>query len=375
MRLRGLAQGLNRPTWDDLGLRRLQRALAAFWAIDALLQAQPYNFTKSLIFSTILGNAENQPQPIYGSLVRASHLLGPHPIELNIAIITVQFSIAAGLVWPRTIKPALALSIAWALGVWWLGEGLGGIFAGKATLLVGAPGPALLYAVLALVAWPRRRRSGVTVAGAGALGDRVTAGLWALLWIGGAILRLVPFWFPPVYALAGDFELGLNQEPHWLFRVNETLSHLAATAGLPLVIAIATIEAGIGIGVLTRHRRAFLATGMVLAAIYWVFGQQLAQLLTGEATDLAAGPLYILLALTLWPRTGYPKGTLGPRSGGSPVIKPVKNGNRIKRRATTPPFLPARRAQEVRHSATSDPTPSGPTTRSTANQLSAPVES
>ena len=107
---------------------------------------------------------------------------------------------------------------------------------------------------------------------------------------GGAILRLVPFWFPPVYALAGDFELGLNQEPHWLFRVNETLSHLAATAGLPLVIVIATIEAGIGIGALTR-RRAFLATGMVLAAIYCVFGQQLAQLLTGEATDIAAGTL------------------------------------------------------------------------------------
>jgi hypothetical protein len=311
MRSRGHAHGLNRPARDDPGIRHLQLALAAFWAIDALLQFQPENFTRGLIFSTILGNAENQPQPISSSLVWASHVLGPHPVALNITIIAVQLSIAAGVLWPRTIKPALGLSIAWALGVWWLGEGFGGIFAGKATLLVGAPGPALLYATLALVAWPARRGTSATIAASGALGERATRGLWALLWIGGAILRIAPFWFPPVYALAGDFELGLDQEPHWLFHVNGTLSHLATTAGLPLVIAIATIEAAIGLGALTRHRRASLATGMVLATIYWVLGQQLAQLLTGEATDIAAGPLYILLALTLWPRKRYPTGEDG----------------------------------------------------------------
>jgi hypothetical protein len=286
----------------DAGLRRLQLALAAFWAIDALLQLQPDNFSRGLIFSTILGNAENQPQPIYGSLVWASHVLSPYPVELNIAIIAVQAVIAVGLVWPRTIRPALGISVAWALGVWWFGEGFGGIFAGKATLLVGAPGPALLYAILALIAWPGRRRTGAAVAGAGALGEGAARGLWALLWIAGATLRVVPFWFSPTYALAGDLELGLNQEPHWLFRVNESLSHVATTAGLPLVIGVAMVEAAIGVGVLTRFRRTFLALGIVVAAVYWVFGQQLAQLLTGQATDVAAGPLYILLALTIWPR-------------------------------------------------------------------------
>jgi hypothetical protein len=299
MRSRGGPRGVS----CDPGLRRLQLVLAALWAIDALLALQPENFTSSLVFRTILGNAENQPQPIFGSLVWASHLLGPYPVELNVAIIVVQLLIATGLLWPRTVKPALALSVAWALGVWWLGEGFGGVFAGKATLLVGAPGPALLYAILALVAWPVRRERGSTVAAAGALGERATRGLWALLWVGGAIFRVVPFWFSPVYALSGDFELGLNEEPHWLFRVNETLSHLAATAGLPLVIAVATLEAIIGFGVLTRHRRVFLVMGMVLAGFYWVFGQQLAELLTGQATDVAAGPLYVVLALTLWPRT------------------------------------------------------------------------
>jgi hypothetical protein len=287
--------------------RVLQLALAGFWTIDALLQLQPANFSGQLVLGTILGNAENQPQPIYGSLVFAAHLLAPVHVELNIAIIVIQLALACGLLCRRTVKPALALSVAWALGVWWLGEGFGGIFAGKATLLVGAPGPALLYALLALMAWPAgRRTTGTTIAAAGALGERAALRAWALLWAGGAILRVVPFWFPPVYALAGDLQLGLDQEPHWLFGVNERLSHLASAAGLPLVIAIALIEASVGIGVLTRYRRTSLAAGIVLSTVYWTFGQQFAGLMAGSATDIAAGPPFVLLAVSLWPQTGDP---------------------------------------------------------------------
>jgi hypothetical protein len=299
-RARRNRKGSGRP---EAGVRGVQLALAGFWTIDALLQLQPPNFTGGLVTDTILGNAENQPQPIYGSLVTASHLLARHAVALNIAIIVIQLLIAAGLAWPRTVRAALAASIVWALGVWWLGEGFGGVFAGKATLLVGAPGPALLYAVLALIAWPRdRRRSETTIAAAGALGERATRGLWVILWVGGALLRIAPFWFAPVYALAGDLQLGLDQEPHWLFTINETISRLAAAAGLPLVIAIAILEAAIGLGILTRYRRSFLVAGMIVSVIYWVVGQQFAQIFTGDATDVGAGPLYILLALSLWPR-------------------------------------------------------------------------
>jgi hypothetical protein len=273
--------GVSESVWRGQPQTRvLQLALAGFWAIDALLQLQPANFSGQLVLSTILGNAENQPQPIFGSLVSAAHLLAPVHVELNIAIIVIQLALACGLLCRRTVKPALALSVAWALGVWWLGEGFGGIFAGKATLLVGAPGPALLYALLALIAWPAARRTTGSIAAAGALGERAALRAWALLWAGGAILRVVPFWVPPVYALAGDLQLGLDQEPH--------------------------IEASIGIGVLTRYRRASLAAGVVLSTVYWTFGQQFAGLMTGSATDIAAGPPFVLLAVSLWPHTGDP---------------------------------------------------------------------
>lgn len=275
--------------------------LAGFWAIDALLQLQPSNFTQDLVFGTILGNAEHQPQPIFGSLVTAARLLGPYPAELNVAIIAIQLTLAAGLLYPRTVKLALGLSVPWALGVWWLGEGFGGLFAGKATLLVGAPGAAALYVLLALIAWPRERTPGGLITASGALGDTATARAWALLWVGGAILRVVPFWFAPVYALTADLQLGLDEEPRWILHINTALSHLAASAGLPLVIALAVVEAAIGVGVLTRHRRAALSAGIVVSAVYWAIGQQFAGLLTGSATDIGTGPLYILLALSVWP--------------------------------------------------------------------------
>jgi hypothetical protein len=293
----------------SLSLRRVQLALAALWAIDALLQLQPANFGNDLIQGTILGNAENQPAPIFNSLVWATGLLDHHAVALNTAIIVVQLGLAAGIVWPRTTRLALAASIPWAVGVWWLGEGFGGLFAGKATTLVGGPGPALLYALLALVAWPSRRAGGALTAGgaagsaaaAGWLGERGTRAVWVVLWVGGAILRLVPFWFAPVYALQGDFQLSLDEEPHWMLRMGDWLTHLAGSAGLAGVIVMALVEAAVGAAILTRHRRAAVGAGVALSAVYWVLGQQLGGLLSGSATDLAAGPLYILLALTLWP--------------------------------------------------------------------------
>lgn len=283
--------------------RHVQLALAMFWAVDAILQLQAPNFTPDLVYGTILGNIENQPQPIAASILAAVHLLGPYAFELNVAIIVGQLALALGLVFRRSVKLALAGSIVWALGIWWLGEGFGGIFAGEASLLVGAPGAAFLYALLALVAWPVDRPQLGSAASAGALGERRALWAWALLWVGGALLRVLPFWFAPVYALQADLQTGLNEDPRWMLHLGDALSHFAGTAGLALPIGIAIVEAGIGVGVLCceRHRRVFLAAAMLLSCAYWLVGQQLGSLLTGGATDLDSAPLYVLFALALWP--------------------------------------------------------------------------
>jgi hypothetical protein len=36
-------------------------------------------------------------------------------------------------------------------------------------------------------------------------------------------------------------------------------------------------------------------------SFYWVVGQQFAGLLTGSATDISSAPLFILMAIALWP--------------------------------------------------------------------------
>ena len=91
----------------------------------------------------------------------AARVIAAHPVGWEVPFAIIQLLLGLGLLYPRTAKLALAASLPWALGVWYLGEGLGGIASGNASLLTGAPGAVLLYAVLALAAWPRRDRPDV----------------------------------------------------------------------------------------------------------------------------------------------------------------------------------------------------------------------
>jgi hypothetical protein len=60
----------------------------------------------------------------------------------NAIFALTQLLLGLGLFWRRSVKAALAGTVVWSLIVWWLGEGMGGAFAGSATLLMGAPGAA-----------------------------------------------------------------------------------------------------------------------------------------------------------------------------------------------------------------------------------------
>ena len=49
--------------------------------------------------------------------------------------------------------------------------------------------------------------------------------------------------------------------------------------------------------------RAILVLALVVAAVFWVFGQAFGGIMAGGATDPNSGPLLALLALTYWPVT------------------------------------------------------------------------
>jgi hypothetical protein len=103
---------------------------------------------------------------IAGPITWSADLMARHIVVCNALFASIQLLLAVGLLYRPTAKVALAASIPWALGVWWIGEGFGGLLAGTGNPLTGAPGAAVLYVFLALLAWPVEARpaEGVSMA-------------------------------------------------------------------------------------------------------------------------------------------------------------------------------------------------------------------
>ena len=121
-------------------------------------------------------------------------------MAINTAFATIQLLLALGIAWRPTVRVALGASIVWALGVWWFGEGLGGVLTGTASPVSGAPGPVILYALLAILLWPRARGAStpgsagpaVPCVAARAVGAPAARALWLVLWASLAYFALLP---------------------------------------------------------------------------------------------------------------------------------------------------------------------------------------
>ena len=254
---------------EAAGLRRgLQIALGLVWVLDAALQYQPVMFTRSFPSMMLMPSAMGEPAFVSGPVLTASRLIAGHVVPWNAMFATVQLVLGLGLLARATTRAALAGTIAWGLGVWWLGEGLGGIFGGMADPLTGAPGAALLYAFLAVLLWPRPRP-------ASSWGTRVA---WAALWGTMAVLMLT--------APAASASL--------------TASGGTRAAVVTAVFTAAFALAAVGVLVPATTRPA-LVLAMAAALAAWGLGQDFGALFSGTATDLNTGPLLVLVALAYWP--------------------------------------------------------------------------
>jgi hypothetical protein len=151
-----------RAAWQDAPDTRrvLQLALAGLWLLDALLQYQPMMFSRAF-GQTLAATADGNPRFIARPITWDATLIQRHAVALNVVFATIQLLLGLGIAFRPTVRLALAASVAWAVGVWWFGEGLGGVLTGTASPVTGAPGAAILYALLAVLLWPAR--------GAGAL--------------------------------------------------------------------------------------------------------------------------------------------------------------------------------------------------------------
>jgi hypothetical protein len=294
--------------------RIVQVVLGLFWILDAALQFQPYMFSKNFVHTFVLANASGQPAVIHWAITNVGNFLAPHPAPWNTLFASIQLVIGVGLLFRRTVRPALAVSFPYALGVWVFGEGLGMLFTGSATALTGAPGSVLMYALIGLLAWPRKatgRREvpddervgiGSSAAAQGIGGSITPLAIWSGFWVLAAVLFLLPD--NRTQSSIGSAITGMAPgNPSWYTHFLDSTGHHLGSAGTQTAWVLAIVSLVIGLGPLVARRPGvFLAAGGILAVLLWITGQGfLGAIFTGSGTDPNTGPLIIFLALAMMP--------------------------------------------------------------------------
>ena len=225
------AEGIRLARWtgdlESRGLRRrIQIGLGLVWLLDAALQFQPYMFGRAFVTQQLIPAAAGNPAVVANPALWTNRLVLHDVAAWNTAFALIQLAIAMGLLWRPTVKAALAGSVWWAVSVWWFGEGLGGLLTGTASPVTGAPGAVILYALIALLVWPRRAGADSRdVAATGLLGARWSRVPWVVLWGGFSYLVLQPAVRAPG-ALRDAIAGNAAGQPWWL----ATLDRDAATA-------------------------------------------------------------------------------------------------------------------------------------------------
>ena len=290
------AEGLAPLDWR----RRLQLVLAGIWLLDAVLQYQSFMFTKA--FAHMLGGtAAGNPVIVADPITWSARLTGSHVMVINAVFATIQLLLGLGIAWRPTVRIALAASIVWALGVWWLGEGLGSVLTGGASPVNGAPGAVIIYALLAVLLWPvARDRPAPFVAGR-AVGAHAARVLWLVLWGSLAYFALTPASREP-QATSSMISGMASGQPGWLAWIDNHAASALSHDGLAvsIVLAIALVVVAVGIYLPPPAARATLVLALVLAAAIWL-AEGLGGMLTGSGTDPNSGPLLALLAIAYWP--------------------------------------------------------------------------
>ncbi|MGH9092343.1 MAG: hypothetical protein ACRDZR_13355 [Acidimicrobiales bacterium] len=288
------------PDWH----RSLQLALAFVWLLDGVLQLQGFMFTSgSNGFSGMLaGMATGNPGAIASSITWNAHVVGHHAIATNTAFALIQVAIGLGIAWRPAVKPALALSIAWSLGVWWFGEGLGGVLHGTGSPVAGGPGAVLFYALLAVLLWPAAGRRAAPFAAAGAVGARAARAVWSVTWVLLALLCLLGAGRAPkgIHDVVAGLGTG---EPGWLGALDRHVASGIGDHGLLVAVLLAAcfLVFAVAVHLPETWVRPVLAFAVVVSLAIWVFGQNFGMMLAGGATDPNSGPLLVLLVLAYWP--------------------------------------------------------------------------
>ena len=297
------------PAWHEPRARTLLRVgFGILWLFDGILQAQP-QMAGGLADQVMKPAAATSPGWVQHLVNYGVNLWDYHPIAAAASSVWIQVGIGLWLIFARrgwSVRIAALASVAWGLVVWSFGESFGGIFAPGLTVLFGAPGAVLIYAIAgAIVALPERAWDGE---GSKRIGRLVLAGT-GVFFLGMALLQAFPgrgFWQGTLAgqpgSLAGMIQtMAGTSQPHFLEALvsgfgNFTQSHGLAV-NLVAVILVAAIGAGLTVSAVRADQRLALITvigGAVFCLADWVLIEDFG-FLGGLGTDPNSMVPFILL--------------------------------------------------------------------------------
>jgi hypothetical protein len=283
--------------------RGIQIALGLLWLLDGLFQFKSFMYTHAIVTEVFAPAAKGQPSFIGDPMKTFANFYGRDLTLWNTLAGEIQVAIGLGLILSRKmVKPALIASFGWALTVWWFGEGFGELTSNTLpSPLMGAPGAVILYGIVGLLVYPTAKQEGVSPADTGPLGDRGGLWVWSALWTASAGL-----WLVNVNRAKGATQRMIDgmasSSPHWLANLQTSVGNDAHGDGTAIAVVLAVVSVAVALGVWTPLRWPALAVGIAVSLVYWVFGQSLGGPFWSEsATDVNAGPLFVLLAFALLP--------------------------------------------------------------------------
>jgi hypothetical protein len=191
---------------------------------------------------------------------------------------------------------------------------------------MGAPGAVLVYGLIGLLVWPKRDAGEGSEAGGGLLGRRGGRAVWSVLWLEAAVL-----WFLNVdrskTAIHDQISGMASASPHWLATFQNSVANSAQGHGVAIATLLGIASIVIALGVWTRLRPGVLAIGGLLSLAYWVLGQNLGgPFWIGNATDVNAGPLFALLALTVIAQPSSARATATATAPTASAVRVIATG-------------------------------------------------
>lgn len=298
--------GINwKPSW--IKKKNLQQSLGLFWTIAGCLQLQPFMFSHNFIHDLAQNTMQNTAgiPNFYTSLIQSSVIFFLHyQLVLNIGFAVLQIFIGLALLFQRAIRFALVLSIPWALVVWVFAQAFGFMIFPQSSMAFGAPGSAILYVIVAFLLWPSRSNNFDSIAASSPLGIRGGIFIWSFIWDGTALLELEKSnWAPHGLSAQLSYQSSISGI-HWLSICDHYLAQWLSGYGTIAAFGMLLIQLIVGQASLAvSSRKIGLGIGILLSGLYWIFFQNFGSIFTGTSPDVNSGPLFILFALILWPRT------------------------------------------------------------------------